>query len=235
MAEKCGILFVHGIVGNNQIFDFLKPLVPDCYMIKYVSLKGHGGDALAFSQASMAQWKAQVDMAVSEMSEQCDIIVGVGHSMGCLLLMEQALKNQISGLFLLNPPMKIRLRASLFRNAIKVATGQIKNDPVAQAAKSAYGISLDFNPFHYYGWPKRYSELFMAIRRVKESVLPQIRIPVSSIFAAKDEMVSLSSEKYFQTLQTASTTILPSSTHYYYPDNDRETIRRQFLSLLNSI
>lgn len=37
MAEKCGILFVHGIVGNNQIFDFLKPLVRDCY-IKYVGI-----------------------------------------------------------------------------------------------------------------------------------------------------------------------------------------------------
>lgn len=81
----------------------------------------------------------------------------------------------MSGLFLLNPPMKIRLSASLFRNAIKVATGQTENDPVAQAAKEAYGISLDFNPFHYYGWPKRYSKLFTATRRVKESVLPQIR------------------------------------------------------------
>ena len=34
------------------------------------------------------------------------------------------------------------------------------NDKVATAAKSAYGVSLDFNPLHYYGWTKRYLELF---------------------------------------------------------------------------
>lgn len=234
MAKKCGILFIHGIVGNNQIFDFLRPIVPDVYTIKFIDLKGHGGDALAFSQASMSQWKVQVEGAVTEMSWQCDDIIGVGHSMGCLLLMEQALKSKMSGLFLLNPPMSIRLSASLFRNAIKVASGSIKNNPVVQAAKDAYGISLDFNPFHYYGWPKRYAELFLSIRRVRENVLPQIRIPVRAILSAGDEMVSPSSEKYFAKLPAASTILLPTSTHYFYSDKDRETICREFVSFLNS-
>ena len=234
MVGKCGIIFVHGIVGNNRIFEFLRPFVPDGYRVKYVCLKGHGGDALAFSKASMAQWKAQIEEAVAEMSAQCDVVIGVGHSMGCLLLMEQAVRNQLSGLFLLNPPMKIRLSASLFRNAIKVATGQIKDDPVANAAKNAYGISIDFNPLHYYGWPKRYAELFLAIRRVRENVIPQIRIPVMTFLSERDEMVSLSSEKYIESIPSASTMLLPTSTHYYYSDDDRQIICHEFASFLNS-
>lgn len=55
-----GIMFVHGIVGNNRIFDFLKPLVPENYQVRNVDLQGHGGDALAFSRTSMSRWKAQV-------------------------------------------------------------------------------------------------------------------------------------------------------------------------------
>lgn len=233
-GKRVAILFVHGIVGNNHIFDFLRPIVPDAYMIKYIDLIGHGGNALAFSQASMSQWKGQIEEAVSEMSEHYDTIIGVGHSMGCLLLMEQTLKNKMSGLLLLNPPLRIRLGVSFFGNIIKVATGRIKGNPVLQAAKDAYGVSLDFNPFHYYGWPKRYAELFGAIRRVRDSIVPQIQIPVKSILSERDEMVSISSKKYFDRLPTASTILLPNSTHYYYSDKDRETICGEFMTFLNS-
>lgn len=234
MGKTCGIVFIHGIVGNNQIFDVLRPIVPDDYEIKFIDLKGHGGDALAFSRASMSQWRAQVEEAVAEMSGQCDVIIGVGHSMGCLLLMEQAVNDRLSGLFLLNPPLSIRLSVSLFSNALRVATGLVKNNPVVQAAKDAYGVSLDYNPFHYYGWPKRYAELFMAIRRVRENVLPQIRVPIKAILSASDEMVSPTSEKYFAKQGSASTVLLPGSTHYYYSDKDRETICKEFVSFLNT-
>ncbi|MDE6769039.1 MAG: hypothetical protein K2J78_04855, partial [Muribaculaceae bacterium] len=67
---KCGIVFVHGIVGNLRIFDFLMPLLPatltfgnslsesspfsnsasdsltsDDYIVKSITLDGHGGNA----------------------------------------------------------------------------------------------------------------------------------------------------------------------------------------------
>ena len=68
MAGKRGILFVHGIVGNNQIFDFLKPLIGSDDIVRYVVLEGHGGNALDFSRAAMSRWKAQVKDAIDEMS-----------------------------------------------------------------------------------------------------------------------------------------------------------------------
>ena len=33
---KTALIFVHGIVGNNRIFDFLQPLVQDKYEVEYV-------------------------------------------------------------------------------------------------------------------------------------------------------------------------------------------------------
>ncbi|MDE6337928.1 MAG: alpha/beta fold hydrolase [Muribaculaceae bacterium] len=244
---RCGIIFVHGIVGNLRIFDFLMPLLPGIltsgnsspdnltsgdYIVKSIILDGHGGNANDFSRTSMKRWKAQVEETVNDLSKQCDRIIGVGHSMGCLLLLDQASKDPISKLFLLNPPMVIRPKLGLFRNAFKVAIGQTKNDPVAAAAKDAYGVSLDFNPLHYYGWLQRYLELFAEVRKVREEALKDVKCPVRAFLSARDEMVSQLSGEVFNTLHDVKVTLLPSSTHYYYSPSDREIICREFSDVL---
>lgn len=231
--RKKGIVFVHGIVGNNRIFDFLRPLVPGGYEAKDVVLEGHGGNALGFSRASMATWRAQVNKCVEELSEHCGAVVGVGHSMGCLLLMGSAAKGKLSRMFLMNPPIVICPRPRLLTNALKVAAGKTTADPVAAAAKDAYGVSLDVNPLHYYGWPSRYLELFREIHYTKKNVLPVLTCQLTAIFSRGDEMVSPSSAAAFKTLPGARTVELPESTHYYYPDGDRDLICQEFKSFLS--
>ena len=231
MNERCGIIFVHGIVGNNRIFDFLTPLLPESFESKYITLKGHSGDALAFSKTSMSEWKEQVDSAVAEMKTRCDHIVAVGHSMGCLLIMDQAAKGNVSGLFLLNPPLRISARFSLVGNAVKVMIGHTA-DPVTQAAKEAYGVSIDFNPLHYYGWPARYLELFKEIRRVRKSILSAIHCPVVAVLSARDEMVSLTSADELYKLKSLRLLTLPTSTHYYYSPADSTRILNEFKTFL---
>lgn len=230
-----GIIFVHGIVGNNRIFDSLKPLLPEGCEVRYVVLEGHGGDALAFSRASMSQWKAQVEGAIAALSERCEKIIGVGHSMGCLLLLNEAARGILAGLYLLNPPMSIRPRLSLLGNAQRVAAGNTDNNPVAQAAKEAYGISLDFNPLHYYGWPRRYLELFIEIGRVGKKILPKVKCPVRAMLSAKDEMVALGSKHILERLPVVTVNILPESTHYYYSERDRAAIHNDFRDMLSNM
>ena len=233
MDERYGIIYIHGIVGNNRIFDFLKPLVPTCFESMTLTLKGHGGDALDFSRSSMSEWKVQVESALADMKSRCEHILAVGHSMGCLLLMDQCAKGNVSGLFLLNPPIRISPRLALFSNAIKVAIGRTDN-PVTQAAKKAYGVSLDFNPFHYYGWPLRYLELFKEIRRVRNKVLPDISCHVQALLSANDEMVALTSVNELGKMVNITITTLPDSTHYYYSPADRLVILNQFKDFLSS-
>ncbi len=225
-------MFVHGIVGNNRIFDFLVPLIPDEWRVKWVVLDGHGGDALAFSRASMDGWKRQVADAVSEMQAVCETVIGVGHSMGCLLLLEEALKGNLARLFLLNPPLKLRIRARLFVNSLKVAMGRTENDEVAIAAKDAYGISLDTNPLHYYGWPKRYLELFAEIRRIRRLLTAGIPCPITAILSRKDEMVSEKSAEIFENAKCANVILLPDSHHYHYSAADRLITKNAFQTFL---
>ena len=228
MKNKIGIVFVHGIVGNNRIFDFLVPLLPEDCLVKYVVLDGHGGDALAFSRTSMAVWRRQVAEAVMEIAGVCNKVIGVGHSMGCLLLLENEVRSRVAGLYLLNPPLRIRLRIGLLTNAIKVASGLTEGDPVALAAKDAYGVSMDFNPLHYYGWPARYMELFAEIRRIRRSIFRGVSCPVRVVLAEKDEMVSVSSKEILQGNGDVNVVLLPESRHYYYSPKDMEAICEVF-------
>ncbi len=235
MKEKCGIVFVHGIVGNNRVFDFLVPLIPESWCVKWVVLEGHGGDALGFSRASMDGWKRQVVNAVAEMRAECENVIGVGHSMGCLLLLEEALKGNLGALFLLNPPLRIRIRVRLFRNSLKVALGLTENDEVAMAAKEAYGISLDPNPLHYYGWPKRYLELFAEIRRIRRLLADGIPCQTTAILSCKDEMVSTFSAEIIKKTSDVKVIYLPNSHHYYYSPLDRIVIIKVFSAFLKNI
>lgn len=233
MRVRYGIVFVHGIVGNNSIFDIIVPMIPKGWTVRYVVLAGHGGNALGFSRASMDVWKKQVEDAVAEVGATCESVIGIGHSMGCLLLLEEAMQKRLSGLFLLNPPLRIRIKSRLFINSIKVALGMTYNDEVAMAAKNAYGISLDPNLLHYYGWPKRYVELFTEIRRVRKLLMNGIPCHVGVVLSCKDEMVSVSSEKSFINCKDVIITMLPESHHYHYSESDRNTIRDEFKLFLD--
>lgn len=233
MKKKYGIVFVHGIVGNNRIFDFLMQMVPNGWLVKAVTLAGHGSDALAFSRTSMDQWKSQVADAVAEVGDVCDVVVGVGHSMGCLLLLEASVKGKINLLFLLNPPFMIRLSRQLLVNSFKVAVGRTKNDALAGAAREAYGIALDPNPLHYFGWPKRYLELFAEIRRIRRLLENgAINCPVTAIVSEHDEMVSPASARVLAGLSNAQVVMLPQSHHYHYTPLDRAAIEDAFREAL---
>ena len=232
-SQDIGILFVHGIVGNRHFFDFLMDAVPkDCKIIS-LTLEGHGGDALAFSKASMRNWKRQVEEATDTLAKECKRIAIVAHSMGTLLALDQGARCRADALFLLNPPMRIRLTRRLFLNPIKVMLG-ITTDPISMAARDAYGISLDYNPLHYYGWPQRYIELFSEIRRMRK-IIGKVCVKTRVFVAGRDEMVSPSSTDFFTTLKNCKLWHLPESGHYYYTPSERELIIREFSSLMTEV
>ncbi len=230
-----GILFIHGIVGNNRIFNFLTPYIPEGCDVSWLTLCGHGGDALAFSRASMERWKAQVSEAVGQMRDRCRKVIVVAHSMGCLFAIAEALKGMTDALLLLNPPMKIRLTKRMFTNAAKVAVGRTHHDPIAQSALAAYGIALDRNPLHYYGWPARYLELFAEIRNVRRLLsCVTLRCATRVFLSAKDEMVSVRSASYFSNQPDCRLSVLNDASHYYFTASAQAEIGREFSTMLSA-
>lgn len=227
------VLFIHGIVGNDRIFDFLKPYVPADCEARFVTLAGHGGDALDFSRASMADWRKQVSDELSALRRSRSRVMLAAHSMGCLFAISEALKGGVDTMLLLNPPLSVRLTRRFFINNLKVAFGRIHSDKYTTAALNAYGIKLDYNPLHYYGWPMRYLELFAEIRHLRKLLEDKkILSSTQAFLSAADEMVSLKSQVYLANQLTVRVAILPESGHYYYSESDKERVADVFKSLL---
>lgn len=223
------ILFIHGIVGTPNHFNVFLPLVPEELSVYNMLLDGHGKGVRDFSQTSMQKWKDQVSSAVEELSKTHREIYIAAHSMGCLLAIEQAVNDpQITKLFLLAAPMKLRLKPKMFVNALKVYSGRIDpNDPELQAAKACYGIADDKNLLHYLGWIPRYLELFAQIRKVRK-MIGQVKIPTVAYQSQKDEMVSRKAGKCLAESPKISVVELERSGHYYYEERDLIILREAF-------
>lgn len=227
------LLFVHGILGKPDYFDFLLPYVPEGVSTTAILMEGHGKGPKEFAGASMSAWRAQVAKAVDEFKAAGNKLVIVAHSMGCLFAIDAAVRGKADALFLLNPPLSIRLTPRLFSSAYKVWRGKI-NDPWASAAKDAYSISDDPNPLHYLGWIPRYLELFREIRRTR-GIVRNLNVPTEIWLSALDEMVSPHSALSFPDTPLISVTLLPQSGHYRYPTPDCDTLVRSFSAFLKKI
>lgn len=226
------ILFIHGILGHPEYFDFLSPLVPQGFRIEKILLKGHGGTPRDFSHASMSEWKKQVDEAVGSLRKDGPVII-VAHSMGTLFAIAQATAGNADKLILLNPPLKLRLTWRLLTNPFKVAAG-LTNDKWSKAAKEAYSISDDKNLLHYLGWIPRYLELFSEIRQIR-TISTELKVPTFIYFASHDEMISPKAENFFPKDQNITIRHLPDSGHYLYSDADRAIIENDFKSICKTL
>ncbi len=227
---RCAILFVHGIVGNSAFFDFLKPAIPPGVDTVALTLSGHSGNALDFSKASMAQWKAQVGDAVEKLRARNEKVIIVAHSMGTLFAINQAVAGRADALFLLNPPLKLRLTRRLFTTPVKVMLGYIDN-AATEAARDAYGIAIDRNPLHYYGWPARYIELFREIIRTRK-IVGRLSCKLHVFIFGRDEMISPSVASYFTAIPGSHITLMPYSGHYFYLRSDRAAILQSLTTFI---
>jgi len=229
------VLFIHGIVGTPNHFREFVSSVPDSISVYNLLLDGHGKGVKDFSRTSMKKWEAQVSSVVEELSLTHEKIYIVAHSMGTLLAIDQAVKNQkVCRLFLLAVPIKLSLKPKMPLNSLKVYFDNIRPDDYeALAAKQCYGIQKDKNPFHYIGWIPRLWELFVKIRQTRQTVT-QITTPCSVYQSEKDEMVSTRSVKYLENNPWILVNTLNASGHYYYDKEDLSFLLTEFHTMLSA-
>lgn len=223
------ILFIHGIVGTPNHFKAFIPLVPHNISVYNVLLDGHGRGVKDFSNTSMSKWEAQINRIVDELSASHNEIFIVAHSLGCLLAIEQSIRNpKISKMFLLAVPLKLFLKPKMVSSSLKVYLNKISpDDKVTLAAKECYGIEGSKNPLKYLGWLPRFFELFRKIKDTRKLTgLITARCQVYQ--SAQDELVSRSSVKYLRNTKNVSVIELGKSGHYYYDAGDLELLKNEF-------
>lgn len=228
------VVFIHGIIGTPNHFNEFVSLVPQSMSIYNLLLDGHGKGPKDFSNTSMQKWEAQIAAVVDNLALTHKEIYIVAHSLGTLLAMEQAIKNEkITKLFLLAVPLKLSLKPKMISHSLKVYFDRIRPDDYeALAAKNCYGIAGDRNPFKYIGWIPRFLELFAKIRRTRR-IITLLETSCVVYQSAKDEMVSKRSIKYLKQNSNISLNGLKNSGHYYYEENDWAFLLHEFRTLID--
>ncbi len=232
--SNTAILFIHGIVGTPNHFNEFVSLVPESVSVYNLLLDGHGKGVKDFSKSSMKKWETQVASVVEELSLTNENIYIVAHSLGTLLAIEQAVKNQrVCKLFLLAVPLRLSLKPKMAINSLKVYLNKIRPDDYeAVAAKRCYGIGKDKNIFNYIGWIPRFLELFVKIRKSRK-IIELININCAVYQSSKDEMVSSCSIKYLEHNAYISVKKLDNSGHYYYDKEDFNFLISEFKKMIN--
>lgn len=229
------ILFIHGILGTPDHFKPFLSLVPPNWSIYNILLKGHGGSVKDFAVASMAEWKQQIHETLQTLLATHSKVIIVAHSMGTLFAIQEAIDNPIAALFLLNVPLKVRIRFQLLKTSWKVFRGNIKsNDVWSLAAQSAYGIDRDTHILRYIGWLPRYIELFSEIRKTRK-IAYKLTTPCQVYLSLKDEMVSPKTGKLFEKNPCVTVKTLNSSGHYYYSSGDQQLLHDDFCDMINRL
>ena len=227
------VLFIHGIVGSPNHFRDLLPLLPDHWSCVNLLLPGHGGSVSDFSHASMAQWRSYVTNQVEELATRHRRIFLVGHSMGTLFCIDEALRrsDRVAGIFLIAPPLYPQLTPLAAWQCLQVTFGIRPHTPALQATYDACSITHTLKLWQYIGWIPRFIELFQAARQGRVQI-KALCVPTIAVYSRHDELVSRRSVRHVEKLSHITTHILSQSGHFYYPPEDAATLKRLFQTFI---
>ena len=239
-GAKHAVLFLHGIAGSPNQFRKLiglEQMVPEDWSVINVRYPGHGGDVRDFGRSSMDLWRSHARNAFLELAKEHEKVLIVGHSMGTLFAMQLALEfpKRVSGLFLLNVPLRPMPRLFFIPNCLRLAFGCIRPDHPREAClQTACGVDPTALVWRYIRWIPRILELFAEIART-EKVMGALRVPCIAFQSRKDDLVSNLTARVLRRSGVMTVRELPESTHFYYAPWELEAVAREFINRIKKV
>jgi esterase/lipase len=227
------VLLLHGIVGTPNQFRFLMPLeelVPTDWSVYNLCYPGHGGEVRDFGRSKINLWRRYTREAFLELAENHEKVLIAGHSMGTLFAMQLALEfpEKVSGLFLLNVPMRPWPRLFFMVNCLRLAFNRIREDHPREASfRAACGVTPTPLVWRYIPWIPRIFELFAEIRRT-EKVMGNLCLPCVAWQSKQDDLVSNFSAPVLRRSGVMEVHELPDSTHFSYAPRDKSWVCESF-------
>lgn len=232
--RRIAVLCIHGIQGSPRQFRWIIDALPKDVHVENLLLPGHGGDVRAFARSGSAQWQACVDEALIRLDSQCDSVLVIGHSMGCLLAIDACRRSvgKIGAMALLACPLSLRPTLRYFKTALRAASKEQTADPFVSAAREANSVH-GASPLAYLGCIRPYAQLLLKICAVRRQ-LAGISVPMLAIHSGRDEIVGIKSLRMLAGAN-AQTCIAKESGHFRYTESDRDLILRSILGLLKGL
>ena len=239
-GAKTVALMIHGICGTPNHFRALVPLedaVAEDWSVYNIVLDGHCVDVPAFGKTSMKKWKSQTEKLFDTLCDTYENIVLVGHSMGTLLSVRQALRrpDKVKLLFMVAAPTPPFVRLSAASYAVGLAFGvKSENALVYNAMAVACGMKLTPMLWKYIPWIPRMIELLQECSAVSK-LYKDLQVPTIAWQSERDELVAHRSIKVLQKCGKVEVHTLPNSTHFYYTETEREQVVHSFRNACEKI
>lgn len=239
-GAETAVLFLHGIIGTPRHFDTVLEMVqavPDDWSYINLLLPGHGSDCDAFARSTMADWREAAEECFLMLSQSHRRVVLVGHSMGCLLALELAMRfpQQIGGLFLLAVPLYPFVHPRAIGPSLRMCFGKVRPDrPAEIAMQNACSVSLRRNLLCYLHWIPNYWQLFRLAGQIRRD-LPQLLRPCVAFQSKKDELVSGRSAALLRSCKLIEVHVLQHSAHYRYSADDAATVLQRWHAMIDNM
>ncbi len=219
------VLFVHGIVSTPRFFDDFVALIPPDWSVHNLLLPGHGGTVQDFGRHSAKEWIAHVRASLDELRATHARVYIVAHSLGTLLAIRQAVRDdaRIAGMLLLCVPLRIWVKPSAMVKNVLKGVGLTKTPDL----RSYYGVTQDWRVWRYIRWIPRYLELFRESAAARREVA-RVKTPSIVYMARQDELVSLRGVKLLRANPAMDVRELPASHHHEFPPADKAALLAAF-------
>lgn len=224
------LLFIHGFTATpSEIYPTatLVHRLAGC-TVSGILLPGHGSTPEQLDRTSWRDWVAAVEDECRRLTTHYRNVFLAGLSMGGLLSLHMAARNQVQGVISINAPVFSRnpfaslwVMSALTPLLTVVKPTLPKNDPVTREKLEKMGRQA------YPCYPVRASRNMMLLRRLALRELGMVQIPALVMQGLQDQTVNAASGPYLQKqLKRAPVTYLelPNSDHVATMGEDKKTI-----------
>ncbi|MCO5386093.1 MAG: alpha/beta fold hydrolase [Desulfosporosinus sp.] len=146
LGNRVGCLLIHGFSGSPSEMRLMgERLTEFGWSVLGVKLSGHGTSPEEMAKTNWEDWAKDAEVGVRKLRESCDIVIGVGLSMGGLLALHLGTLGIIDGLITMNAPMILADRRTRFVRFVRPFMTYVekpKSKPVASVAKSKTASSV---------------------------------------------------------------------------------------------
>ena len=175
-----GVLLVHGFTASPyELRELGEVLCQRGFTVFAVRLPGHGTSPEDLAERCYTEWLAAVDRGYRLLAALNLRICGAGLSTGALLLLELALRRQVTALVLLSPYLQLRHPLAPFTALLsRIIPYQVRDIPVAEQA------------FYYHRRPLRGIAEINRLRRRLAPRLKEIDAPALVLAADGDQTIA---------------------------------------------
>ncbi|TGE33887.1 alpha/beta fold hydrolase [Desulfosporosinus sp. Sb-LF] len=119
-GNRVGCLLIHGFSGSPSEMRLLgERLTKWGWTVLGICLSGHGTTPEQMAETCWDDWAKDGENGVKELRKSCDTVVGVGLSMGGLLVLHLATLGLLDGIISMNAPMVLNDRRTRYIQLIR--------------------------------------------------------------------------------------------------------------------